>query len=348
VSVEPGSPNAPVARKSRRRGILAATIVAVVAIVVVLVGVVGHGRLTRLAKSGPAASASLPHSSAPTGKATAIDPSYFASGACMSFPPTSGDRHVTVFLDAGHGGLDPGGVGVTESGAQIEESTINLPIELDTMALLRAQGFRVVVSRTENTTVLRLGPGDTDGQLLSLQGSHDDVAARDVCANQAHADLLVGIYMDAGGSSDNAGSVTTYDTDRPFSAANLTFATLLQSDVLSAMNAQGWGIPNDGVVSDATEGSTVGDPADGGLAAESANYNHLLLLGPASPGYFSTPSEMPGAVIEPFFLTDPFEGSIAAGSSGQQVVAQGIAAAVEQYFAPAATNASTTTTSAVG
>ena len=252
----------------------------------------------------------------------------------MSFPPTTGDRHLTVFLDAGHGGLDPGGVGVTESGQQIEESTINRPIELDTMDILRAQGFRVVVSRTKNTTVLKLGPGDTDGQLLSLLGSHDDVAARDVCANKAGANLLVGIYMDAGGSPQNAGSVTTYDTDRPFSAANLKFATLLQDDVLSAMNAQGWGIPNDGVVSDATEGSSVGDPAEGGLAAESANYDHLLLLGPASAGYFSTPSEMPGAVIEPFFISDPFEGSIAASAGGQEVVAKGIATAVEKYFAP--------------
>jgi N-acetylmuramoyl-L-alanine amidase len=302
--------------------------------VVILVAAVAlRGRLTRFTKTVISNATSSMH----TDTSTALDPSYFAAGACMSFPPTNGDRHLTVFLDAGHGGLDPGGVGVTESGQQIEESTINLPIELDTMALLRAQGFRVVVSRTKNTTVLKLGPGDTDGQLLSLLGSHDDVAARDVCANKAGANLLVGIYMDAGGSSQNAGSVTTYDTDRPFSAANLKFATLLQDDVLSAMNAPGWSIPNDGVVSDATEGSSLGDPAEGGLAAESANYDHLLLLGPASPGYFSTPSEMPGAVIEPFFITDRFEGSIASGASGQEVVSKGIASAVEQYFAPTGT-----------
>jgi len=36
------------------------------------------------------------------------------------------------------------------------------------------------------------------------------------------------------------------------------------------------------------------DPDDGGIAAEAADYNHLLLLGPADPGYFSTPSQMPG------------------------------------------------------
>lgn len=45
-----------------------------------------------------------------------IDPSYFESGACVEYQPTSGDRHLTVFLDAGHGGLDPGGLGETQSG----------------------------------------------------------------------------------------------------------------------------------------------------------------------------------------------------------------------------------------
>ena len=34
----------------------------------------------------------------------AIDPKLFSPGACVSFPPTRGDQHETVFLDAGHGG----------------------------------------------------------------------------------------------------------------------------------------------------------------------------------------------------------------------------------------------------
>ncbi len=346
-------PERPPEQPGHRPRLLRVAVVLTAIIAVLVAGGVLQGQLAKSSISGASSSSHNTGShrkrSAKTTLAarhtgTAVDPSYFARGACMSFSPTGGDRHVTVFLDAGHGGLDPGGVGETESGQQIEESAVNLAIELDTMAILRARGFRVVVSRTGNTTVLKLGPGDTDGQLLSLQGSHDDVAARDVCANMAGADLLVGIYMDAGGSPQNAGSVTTYDTDRPFSAKSLAFATLLQGDVLSAMNAQGWGIPDDGVVSDASEGSTVGDPALGGLAAESANYNHLLLLGPAAPGYFSTPSRMPGAVIEPLYLTDPFEGSIAASGADQTVIAQGIAAAVEQYFAPAPKSSTTSTT----
>lgn len=34
----------------------------------------------------------------------AIDPKLFSPGSCMSCPPTRGDQHETVFLDAGHGG----------------------------------------------------------------------------------------------------------------------------------------------------------------------------------------------------------------------------------------------------
>jgi N-acetylmuramoyl-L-alanine amidase len=258
------------------------------------------------------------------GAATAIDPAYFSPGACMAFPPTRGDRHLTVFLDAGHGGLDPGAVGVTESGRSIDEADLTLPVVLDTMTILRREGFRVVVSRTGPTTVLRLHPDDVSGHELSVLGSHDDVAARDICANKAHANVLVGVYFNAGGPG-NAGCITAYDADRPFAADNRRLADLVQSDVLAAMNARGWQIPDIGAQTDVGLGSS--------LSAASNAYGHLMLLGPAKKGYFSTPSRMPGALIEPLFITDPFEGSIAASSRGQRVIAAGLARAVEQYFA---------------
>ncbi len=175
--------------------------------------------------------------------ARSVDDRLFEPGACMEFPPTSGDRHLTVFLDAGHGGIDPGGVGQDENGNTVYEKDITLPVELDTMALLRAKGFTVVVSRTTDETVSRPQPDDVSGGLFTAQGVHDDVAARDECADEAKADLLVGIYFDAGAYSSNAGSVTGYDSARPFSAENEKFANLLQNDVLSAMNATGLADP---------------------------------------------------------------------------------------------------------
>ena len=304
--------------------------VVLLSIVVVAVGLVAlSGKLGDLLESRSTAGVQL-------------DPSAFAAGACMAFTPTNGDNHKTVFLDAGHGGIDPGGVGTTQSGASVDESTVNLAIELDAMAILRARGYRVVVSRTANTTVLRLGPADTDSGVLSVQGSHDDVVAHDVCANLAKADALVGIYMDAGQSPQDAGSVTLYDTARPFAAANQRLAGLVQSDVLAAMNAQGWQVPDDGTLPDSGFGSSVGDASAGGLAAAAASYDHLLLIGPALAGYFSTPSLMPGALIEPLYLTDPFEGSIAASSADQEIVAEGVAAAVEQFLEPPPTTTTTT------
>jgi N-acetylmuramoyl-L-alanine amidase len=310
------------------------------AVAIVACGACAVALCVLLLRPGPARPASTPSgsaaafaSAAPTRSSPAaavgsdpvhaIDPALFTSGACMSFPPTDGNRHETVFLDAGHGGIDPGGVGTTESGATVEESTVNLAIELDATATLRARGYRVVVSRTANTAVTRLTAGDTDGDLFTVQGSFNDVAARDVCANLAKANVLVGIYMNSG-EPWNAGSVTGYDADRPFAADNLRLATLLQDDVLGAMNAHGWGIPNGGVQNDTGLGSA--------LSAAAVAYGHLLLLGPAQKGYFETPSQMPGALIEPLFVTDPFEASIAASAHGQQVIATAIAKAIGQYL----------------
>ena len=314
----------PTARRGGRRGPRIARTVLLVAGAAAVIALFAPG-ITAMSSStrrGPAAGVPL-------------SPATMATGACVAFDPTHGDNHRTVFLDAGHGGIDPGGVGTTQSGRAVHESDVNLAVELDAMALLRAQGYRVVVSRTLDSTVVRLTPADmSSAGLLSVQGSHDDVVARDACADLAHADALVGIYMDAGASTQNAGSVTLYDTARPFAAANLRLASLLQADVVSAMNAQGWQIPNDGALPDGGFGSSVGDPAAGGLAALAAGYDHLLLIGPPLPGYLATPSLMPGAVIEPLYLTDPFEGSIAATASGQQVIARGIATAAEQFLAP--------------
>ena len=107
-------------------------------------------------------------------------------------------------------------------------------------------------------------------------------------------------------------------------------ARLVQADTLDAMNAQGWGIPDLGVTDDSELGGPASQHGRRRLQAPVA-------ARPSRPGLVSTsPSLMPGALIEPLFITDPYEGTQAASVSGRQVIAGGLAQAIEQYFdAPA-------------
>jgi N-acetylmuramoyl-L-alanine amidase len=285
----------------------------------------GHAPGTARGRPGSASRPGGPVAGVP------VDPALFQAGSCRLFAPTSGNRHQTVFLDAGHGGVDPGAVGKTKAGRTVYEDDLALRVELDALALLRSDGFTVVVSRTADSLVGRLGSQDFSGGVLTPQGVHDDVAARDRCADLAHAAVLVGIYFNAGGSPQNAGCITAYDRARTFWRENLRLARLVQSDVLSALNSHAWGVPNDGVKPDVGLGApALDDPAQ--------DYGHLLLLGPAEAGWFPTPSDMPGALIESLFVTDPFEASIGVSATGQQAIAGGIALAVEQYLHPGTVN----------
>ncbi len=195
---------------------------------------------------------------------------------------------------------------------------------LDALGLLRARGYRVVLSRTTAGAVARPAPGDLSGGVFTGQGVHRDIVARDACANRARATILIGVYFNASEYSSTSGSLTLYDAARGFWRSNERLARLVQRDVLARLNAEGDGVADDGVHPDVGYGSSV-------TSADQA-YGHLLLIGPAKAGYFATPSEMPGALIEPLFITDPSEASIADAVRGQRAMARGLATAVGQYF----------------
>jgi N-acetylmuramoyl-L-alanine amidase len=260
----------------------------------------------------------------------ALDPRRFAPGSCVAFKPTAAAprRRQTVFIDAGHGGPDPGGVGVTLAGRRVGEATENLKVALDALAPLRAAGYRVVLDRTTASAVALPAPGDVAGGIYTAQGVHRDLIARDVCANLARAAILIGVYLNAGDPS-LAGGLTLYDADRPFAARSRRLAELVQHYVLAALRSGGWEVPDDGVHDDSGYGSLE-------TSADRA-YGHLLILGPPKPGYLTTPSRMPGALTEPLFITNPQEASIADSSAGQRAIARGLVAAAERYLAPHAT-----------
>lgn len=244
---------------------------------------------------------------------------------CIEYAPTGRDRHQVLFLDAGHGGVDPGAVGTTSSGAAIEEKTATLAVELDALTLLRAAGYEVVASRTADTTVARLATSDYSTGLLTAHAVRLDAMARAACANAANAAVLVAIHFNADGNPAFGGVMTIFDDARSFTTENLRLASLVQAALTDAYRAAGIGIADLGTVAD-SEGGT---PA---LTARGAAYGHLIELGPESNGWVDHPSVMPGILVEASHVTRPSEADLASGPAGQTLIASAIVIGIEKFL----------------
>ena len=245
-----------------------------------------------------------------------------ASGACMSFTPRSGAIGRTVFLDPGHGGLDPGVV-VGADGRQLMEKDVTLAVATRLSALLRADGYRVVLSRTSDTSVTKLSAGDSLAGALTASAEHRDLVTRALCANAASASVLVSIHFDAFDDPSVGGTETFYDAARPFASQSQRLAKDLQDEVV-----RGLGTPDRGVWTDAQLLAPQ-------LTDSGALYGHLIELGPAAPGWVENPSQMPGALIEPLFLTNAAEARLASDAGGQQRIAMALRTGLEKYFSGA-------------
>ena len=240
-------------------------------------------------------------------------------GACMSFAPTNGHVDQTVFIDAGHGGLDPGVVGATAAGHQVLEKDAALAVASRLAALLRADGYGVVMSRTRDTTVIKLAAADSNYGAITSSAVHRDLAARAACANAAGANVLVSIHFDGFSDPSVGGTETFYDAARPFAASNHRLAADLQSALVARLGAADRGVFTD---------DQLAAPA---LTASGDSYNHLIELGPQSPGWVDNPSQMPGALVEPLFITNPAEALIASDPAGQQKIAEALTAGVLRF-----------------
>ncbi|MGH7903748.1 MAG: N-acetylmuramoyl-L-alanine amidase family protein [Candidatus Dormibacteraceae bacterium] len=286
--------------------------------------VLGWASLRGGSQGPPAVSAS--RRAAPARHATALLTG-LSPGACLLFAPVGADRHRIVFVDPGHGGVDPGALGTTSSGAPVREKDVTLGIGLDLLRRLREDGYRVVMSRVSDTTLARLGPADVTSGGLTNAAEHADTRARVECANAARAQIMISIHMNAFDDPSVGGTETIYDSARPFSPDSRHFAELVQQDLQAGFAARGWRIPDRGIKDDATL-----DPPAHSVRAE--NYGHLLELGPAQAGWLADPSRMPAALTEPLFVTDPHESDVAVTDQGRQVIAAAIELAVKSYFAP--------------
>ena len=196
------------------------------------------------------------------------------------------------------------------------------------LALLRDDGYRVVMSRIDDRLLILPNTANMSTGMLTLTGVHNDIEARIACANAGRADALVSLHFNAYLDPSVNGAETIYDSARPFSAASARLASLAQQDMLAQFSAAGWEVPDRGVMDD----SIAGTPS---FSAEAAAYGHLLELGPGAAGWLTDPSAMPGILVEPLFLSHPAEADVAASDLGRQAMARGLVAALDTFFGAA-------------
>ena len=137
-----------------------------------------------------------------------------------------------VYLDAGHGGYDPGA-----SYFGISEKSLTLAIQSRVKAKLESEGYQVVTTRTSDTYV--------------------DLTNRSRAANASESDIFGSIHINASGSSAAQGIETyyyqpyaeypsrinaTYHANPTRLSMSDTLANAIQSSLINATGAQNQGV----------------------------------------------------------------------------------------------------------
>lgn len=106
----------------------------------------------------------------------------------------------TIVLDAGHGGSDPGKVGVH---GELEKD-INLSIALKLKDKLEAAGFVVIMTRTGDSIM------DKEEDADQYSGKAADMHKRIAIINDSNADFLVSIHQNSFGNAQVRGPQVFY------------------------------------------------------------------------------------------------------------------------------------------
>jgi len=134
--------------------------------------------------------------------AAAFEASWLPTGSAV---PVAGIlTGLTVGLDPGHGGFDPGVLVGKGTPGQIRECDINLAISLRLRVLLERAGARVVMSRTGDVDLAQKG-----------EGSVEDLTRRAELVTDAGADLFLSIHCNSFPQAVWRGSQTFYTADGP-------------------------------------------------------------------------------------------------------------------------------------
>ncbi len=215
-----------------------------------------------------------------------------------------------IVLDPGHGGKEIGASFTFPDGTVLREKDLTLQIALKTAALLRAAKIPVILTRTTDSWV--------DWQMKDVDGNGvvnlaDDLQMRVDIANNAHATLFLSIHLNGDDNSAISGTTMYYDAARPFSDRSEYFAGLLDREAVAQLAQIGYNTVNRGVQ---TDSQAVGQDS------------HFYVLGPDA----ARPIQMPGALAEGLFLTNPHDAAQLRDPRTLDALARAYARAIELYY----------------
>jgi N-acetylmuramoyl-L-alanine amidase len=249
-------------------------------------------------------------------------------------PPTRpSDSEMVVCIDPGHGGWDFGRQRQDPDYGPpyLNESEINLGMALMLRDELEARGVAVVLTRETGTAVNIFSEDvNQDGRTIldsQQDGDRDELQARINICNQAEADILVSLHLN-GFDDDRARGYEVLYTPAPtreFGAQNLDLATALYREIGAAYNRTGFETDPRGVTSD--------EEIEAELH-EFGSERNFVLTGPAvnNPDYSIVPSNMPGAIVEPVFITNQDDVNFIVLPENQVLLAEAYAEGIMTYF----------------
>jgi N-acetylmuramoyl-L-alanine amidase len=239
-------------------------------------------------------------------------------------PPASGERPaqgaatvrrlVTVVIDAGHGGEDPGATG--RRGTHEKEVTLAVARRLAALAGNDAN-MRVLLTR--------------DGDYFVPLGE------RVQKARQVHADLFVSIHADAWVRSDARGSTVFALSERGASSA--AAAALArhenESDLIGGVNLAKYEPPVQSVALELLTSAQISDSLRFGGAVlhelEHVNRLHHARVEQAGFAVLKAP-DIPSILVETAFISNPDEELRLRDEAYQRQLAQAIFNGIQRYF----------------
>jgi N-acetylmuramoyl-L-alanine amidase len=241
---------------------------------------------------------------------TATAPVIPVTPTALAVAARSGAAGKVVALDPGHGGIETGAV----ANNGLAEKDVNLRIALELAVMLRSGGFVPVLTRNSDRRV-NISGRDLNGD--GVVNTDDDLQARVDIANAAHADILISIHNNGSADSSMRGTTIYYCDARPFSGEDIKLAASLRTHIVGSIRAAGYNNSVDRGISD-----------DAPLKKP---FGHLFLLGPLTPR-MARVSNMPGALGETLYLSNPTEAAWLARDSMIAAIARGYYDGIVGYF----------------